>query len=229
MKRALPFTLLALVGCATSPQQVSGLNPDELKARLERSSVSVRPVSAPIQLLERTKGQAVANFIVASVVSSAVGSGATPRSASEMQANMQISQDFGQQLNQALPTGVESESGSLVDVRLAKRLSERFKPTPEERQEAPIELVVSATQWELAYESFFTSDDYTLSYALGVSVIERSTEKQKSLKHIYCQGRAPEKMSLDAWKADDQAALIKVADRIADECVQKTLSSLGLA
>ena len=227
MKRALPLILFALTGCATTTYPISELNQDELRDRLQQSAVSVRPVTAPVKLVERTKGQAVGNFIVASVVSSVAVSGTKPRTVNEMHANTQIGQTFGQQLNQALPTGVETE-GYAVDVRLAKRLSERFQPMQEDRQGSPIELVVSAMRWELGYESFFTNSDYTLSYALVVSVVERSTEKQKNLKRISCQGQVPEKMPLDTWNADDQAALVKAADRIVEECAQKTLSSLGL-
>ena len=228
MKTSLPIFLLALAGCATTSPRIAELNPDELRARLQHSTISVRPVTAPVKLIERTKGQAVGNFLLASIVSSVASSGGAARTASEMQANAQIGQTFGQQLNQALPTGVASEGESGVDVRLAKRLGEHFQPAPAGKQGAPIELVVSASRWELGYESFLASSDYTLSYALGVALVEQSTGTPKTLKHVSCQGQVPEKMPLDAWKADDHAVLSKVADSIAEQCFQKTLSGLGL-
>lgn len=50
----------------------------------------------------------------------------------------------------------------------------------------------------------------------------------KTLKRVFCHGNAPEKMPLDAWKADDHAALSKAAETIAEQCFQTTLSALGL-
>ena len=181
-----------------------------------------------MKLAERTKGQAVGNFLLASVVSSAASSGAGARTVGEMQANTQIGQTFGQELNRALPTGVESESEIGVEARLAKRLSERFTSAPDGTPDNPIELVVSASRWELGYESFLASSDYTLSYALGVAMVEPSKEAPKILRRVFCQGQVPEKMPLDAWKADEHAALRKAADEIAEQCFRKTLSALGM-
>lgn len=164
MKRLLPIVfLLVLSGCATTSTSIAELTQDELHARMQRSSVRVRPIAAPVKLVERTKGQAVGNFLVASVASSVASSGGSARTVGEMQANAQIGQTFGQELNRALPTGVESESGGGIEAHLAKRLSERFPPAPDGERDSPIELVVSASRWELGYESFLGSSDYTLS------------------------------------------------------------------
>ena len=220
--------LLILSGCATTRTPIAELTPDELKTRLQHGSVSVRPITTPVKLVERTKGQAVGNFLLASVVSSAASSGAGARTVGEMQANTQIGQTFGQELNRALPTGVESESEIGVEARLAKRLSERFTSAPDGTPDNPIELVVSASRWELGYESFLASSDYTLSYALGVAMVEPSKEAPKILRRVFCQGQVPEKMPLDAWKADEHAALRKAADEIAEQCFRKTLSALGM-
>ena len=228
MKKALLIFVSALAGCATTSYQVSELTPDELKSRLQNGAISVRPVTAPVRLTERTKGQAVGNFIVASVVSSVAVSGTKPRTVNEMHANTQIGQTFGQELNRALPTGAESDSGIGVEARLAKRLRERFPSAPGGTPGQPIELVVSASRWELGYESFLASSDYTLSYALGVAMVEPLNEAPKTLARVSCQGHVPEKMSLEAWKADDHAAVSKAADRIAEQCFQQTLRALGL-
>ena len=220
--------LLILSGCATTRTPIAELTPDELKTRLQHGSVSVRPVTAPVKLAERTKGQAVGNFLLASVVSSAASSGAGARTVGEMQANTQIGQTFGQELNRALPTGVESESEIGVEARLANRLSERFPSAPDGTPGNSIELVVSASRWELGYEPFLASSNYTLSFALGVAMVEPSKEAPKILRRVFCQGQVPEKMPLDAWKADEHAALRKAADEIAEQCFRKTLSALGM-
>ncbi len=228
MKKALLIFVSALAGCATTSYQVSELTPDELKSRLQNGAISVRPVTAPVRLTERTKGQAVGNFIVSSVVSSVAASGTGARTASEMQANAQISQSFGQQLNQSLPTGSEVESGGGADARLARRLDDRFRQALQTEKTSPIELAVSTSRWELGYESFFTSSDYTLSYALTVAVIDRDTDKPRTLKRIQCQGDVPGKMPLDAWQADNYAAVNKAADDIADNCFKRTITAFGL-
>ena len=229
MKKFLPLgCLLILSGCATNRTPITELTPDELRTRVQHSVVSVRSVTTSVKLVERTKGQAVGNFLLASVVSSAASSAAGARTAGEMQANTQIGQTFGQELNRALPTGAESDSGIGVEARLAKRLRERFPSAPGGTPGQPIELVVSASRWELGYESFLASSDYTLSYALGVAMVEPLNEAPKTLARVSCQGHVPEKMSLEAWKADDHAAVSKAADRIAEQCFQQTLRALGL-
>ncbi len=229
MKKFLPLgCLLILSGCATNRTPIAKLTPDELRTRVQHSVVSVRSVTTSVKLVERTKGQAVGNFLLASVVSSAASSAAGARTAGEMQANTQIGQTFGQELNRALPTGAESDSGIGVEARLAKRLRERFPSAPGGTPGQPIELVVSASRWELGYESFLASSDYTLSYALGVAMVEPLSEAPKTLARVSCQGHVPEKMSLEAWKADDHAAVSKAADRIAEQCFQQTLRALGL-
>lgn len=229
MKTLLPiFCLLVLSGCATTGTPVAELTPDELHERLEHGSVRVRPIAAPVKLVERTKGQAVGNFLLASVASSIASSEGSARTVSEMQANAQIGQTFGQELNRALPTGVESESVGSMEAHLAKLLRERFSSAPDSERGSPIELVVSASRWELGYESFLGSSDYALSYALGVALVEPSKDAPTTLKRVLCQGTAPEKMPLDAWKADDHAALSKAAKTIAEQCYQTTLSALGL-
>lgn len=228
MKIPLILCLLALAGCATTSPQVAELNGEELKDRLQHSAVSVRPVTSPAKLVERTKGQAVGNFLLASVVSSVASSGAGARSASEFQANTQIGQTFGQQLNEALPTGSETEGGHSADALLAKRLNERFPAVPDRPSTSPVELAVSTIRWELGYESFLGSGDYSLGYEFEVQAVGRETDKLQTLKRVRCQGDAPEKMPLEAWQADSYAAVGKAANEIADRCFQLTMREFGL-
>lgn len=228
MKKPLIVCLLALVGCATTSTQIPELNGEELKDRLHHSTVSIRPVTAPAKLVERTKGQAVGNFLFASVVSSVATSGAGAQSASELQANTQIGQTFSQQLNEALPTGSEAEGGYAVDTLLAKRLSERFSVVRDLPTALPVELTVSTIRWELSYESFLGSSDYSLGYALEVRAVGQDTDKPRTLKSVRCQGTAPEKMSLDEWQSDRYAAVGKAANEIADKCFQQTMKVFGL-
>ena len=220
--------LLALVGCATTSTQVSELNGEALKDRLRHSRVSIRPVTAPAKLVERTKGQAVGNFLFASVVSSVATSGTGARSASELQANTQIGQTFSQQLNEALPTGSEAAGGGSVETLLAGRLSERFSVVPDLPTAPPVELSVSTIRWELGYESFLGSSDYSLSYEFEVRAVGRDMNKPQTLKSVRCQGVAAEKMPLDAWQFDRYAAVGKAANEIADKCFQLTMRVFGL-
>lgn len=228
MKNPLILCLLAFSGCATTSTQVSELNGEELKGRLLHSTVSIRPVTSPAKLVERTKGQSVGNFLFASVVSSVAMSGTNARSASELQANTEIGQTFGQQLNAALPTGSEAEGGHSADTLLASRLSERFSAASNPPATPSVELTVSTIRWELSYESFLGSSDYSLGYEFEVRAVGRDTDKQKTLKSVRCQGVAPEKMPLDAWQSDRYAAVGKAANEIANECFQLTMRGFGL-
>lgn len=229
MKKMILLSLFVLTGCATTTHRGVELDQAQIRERLQRSTVSVHPVVSPARLVERTKGQAVGNFVVASVLSSAAGSGAGARSANEMQANTKVTQSFGQQLNQALPTGQETKGGAQgVDVVLLKRLSERFPAVPASPGAAPLELGVSVRQWELGYESFLTSSDYLLSYLLEVRVTEPGDGGAKLLKSVQCQGEAPRKMPLDAWQADDYREVNKAADEIAEDCYRLSMKVFGV-
>ena len=228
MKNMLILYILALTGCATTSTRISELNGAELNDRLRHSAVSIRPVTAPAKLVERTKGRVVGNFLFSSIVSSAAMSGGSVRSTSEFEANSQIGQAFGRQLNEALPTGSEAEGGYGVDTLLAKRLSERFAVVPDQPTAPPVELAVSTLRWELAYESFLGSSDYSLGYELEVRAVGQDTDKPKTLKSVQCQGAAPEKMPLDAWQSDHYAAVGKAANETADKCFQQTMRVFGL-
>ena len=228
MKNLLILYAVALSGCATTSSRVSELNVEEIKDRICHSVVSVRPLSGPAKLVERTKGQVIGNFLFASAISSAAMSGASVRSTSELQANAQIGQTFSSNLNEALPTGSEAEGGHGVDALLAKRLNERFSVVPDLPTAPPVELFVSALRWELAYESFLGSSDYSLAYELAVRAVGLDADKPKTLKSVGCQGSVPEKMPLDAWRSNDYAAVGKAAREIADRCFQQTMTAFGL-
>ncbi|MBS1227817.1 MAG: hypothetical protein H6R17_1094 [Proteobacteria bacterium] len=228
MKNSSILCLLALAGCATTSPQVSELIGQELKDRLQHSAVSIRPVTSPAKLVERTKGQSVGNFLFASIVSSVAMSGTGARSTSEFQANTEIGQTFGQQLNTALPTGSEAEGGGSADTLLASRLSERFSVAPDLPTTPPVELTVSTIHWELGYESFLGSSDYSLGYEFEVRAVGRDADKPKTLKSVRCQGVAPEKMPLEAWQSDRYAAVGRAANEIADQCFQRTMRAFGL-
>lgn len=227
--KTLPILyVVALSGCATTSSRVSELNAEEIKDRMCHSVVSVRLLSGPAKLVERTKGQVIGNFLFASAVSSAAMSGGSVRSKSEFEANTQIGQTFGRQLNEALPTGAEAEGGHGVDTLLANRLNERFSVVPNQPTAPPVELTVSTLRWELSYESFLGGSDYSLGYELVVRAVGQDTDKPKTLKSVGCQGGVPEKMPLDAWRSNDYAAVGKAAREIADKCFQQTMTAFGL-
>lgn len=102
--------LLLLAGCASAPK-TADLSPADLHVWFERSRIDVRPVDKPVLLAERTKSQAVGNFLVSSLVSSAAMSGGGAASPQQVQSHAQIGQTFGQQLNQALPATQNVSAG----------------------------------------------------------------------------------------------------------------------
>jgi len=220
--------LLALAGCVSSPPRVAELSNEELKTRLQASTLVVRPVVRPAKLVERTKSQAVGNFLLSSVVSSVAMSNTGARTPAEFQSNMQIGQEFGKGMNEALPTSFESEFGHGADVFLVKRLSERFPPPSLPSDAETIELVVSSTKWELGYDSFFGSGGYALSSELEVRAIEPGSPNPRTLRSYHCQQNIPERMALDEWRADNYTAIDQAAERISEKCFQLTLMALGI-
>ena len=73
-----------------------------------------------------------------------------------------------------------------------------------------------------------THDEQFVARFVTVAVIDRDTDKPRTLKRIQCQGDVPGKMPLDAWQADNYAAVNKAADDIADNCFKRTITAFGL-
>lgn len=227
--RLMLLCVLVLTGCATtSAPRVAELSNEELKERLQHSTIVVRPITRPAKLVERTKSQVVGNFLISSLVSSAMMSNSGARTPSEFQANTQIGQQFGQGLNSALPTTRETDAGHGVDAFLVNRLSERF-PTPSSSPEAEaIELVVSMLQWELSYESFTGSDAYVLNSGVEVRAIDTGSSDHRTLRSHRCTEKFTETMALDAWHADNDAAISRAADTLSEKCYRTALMALGI-
>lgn len=217
---------LAMTACSTTPATPKSA----LREAVLNSHVAVAPIANPAQLSEKTKAQAVGNFVVASVVSSAVGSGAGAVNAQQMQANMQIMQSFNQNLQQALPNSYVVSAGKGADLALAKKLSDYLgskaqSTTPNNRA---LSLAVNTPLWELGYVSFLTSQDYALNYNLQVSVLEQKEGKLQTLKTVSCASSAKEKMPLEKWKAENYKAVDANAEIIVNTCFRQFLAETGL-
>jgi len=225
---SLLSSLVLLAGCVTSQPRVAELSNEELKTRLEGSSVIVRPVVSPAKLVERTKSQAVGNFLLSSIVSSIAVSNTGARTPAEFQTNMKIGQDLGQGMNEAMPTGSESDVAHGTDVFLVKRLSERFPPVSSSTDASAVELIVSSTKWELGYESFTGSSGYVLSSEVEVRAIEPASPAPRTLRSYRCPEKSPDTLTLDEWRAENYAAINRAAEKIAEKCYRLTLMALGL-
>jgi hypothetical protein len=231
MKATYQLTFSALLAfaataCSTTPVTSQGA----LRDAILNSNVVVVPITKPAQLAERTKAQAIDNFVVASVVSSAVGSGAGAVNAQEMQANMQIMQSFNQNLQQALPSSYVVSAGKGADLALAKKISDYLgskaqSSTPSNRT---LSIAVNTPLWELGYVSFLTSQDYALNYNLQVILLEQKEGKQQAIKTVSCGNSAKEKMPLENWKAENYKAVDTSAEIIVNDCFGRFLAETGL-
>lgn len=224
---ALPALLaFAMTACSTTPATPK----NALREAILNSHVAVAPIAKPAQLSEKTKAQAIGNFVVATVVSSVVGSGATAGNAQEMQANMQIMQSFNQNLQQVLPNSYVVSAGKGADLALAKKLSDHLgskqqSTMPNNRE---LSIVVNTPLWELGYVSFLTSQNYALNYNLQVSVLEQKDGKPQALKTVSCVSSAKEKMPLETWKAENYKAVDASAEIIVQACFNQFLAETGL-
>jgi len=228
VRRLVLVSVLMLAACVTTSPRVAELSNEDLKARLQNTAVVVRPVTQPAKLVERTKSQAVGNFLISSILSSAMMTNTGARSPAEFQNNAKIGQQFGQDLNSALPTGRETDSGEGVDRYLVDLLADRFpvrQPLPDA---GSIELVTSMLQWELGYESFVGNTAYALSYGVEVRAIETGASQPITLRSHRCSEKVQQTMTLDEWHADNDAAIKRVAETLAKKCYRTTLMALGV-
>lgn len=228
MKRKVGLILIALfavglTACATKP----GVSNAQLKEKLTKSNIRVTPVDKPVQLTERTKSQAVGNFVLSSVVGSVAGSSGNAGNMQQLQSNMQISQAFGENLNRALPQNYAVDSGKGVDLALAKKLADYFsvsEATPLKTQDLYIS--VSASSWELGYVSFLSSQDYKLNYGLNLQIQEKVDNQFQPVTTISCMGAAKEQMPLEAWQADNYKKVNDAAERIVNDCFTQFMTSM---
>lgn len=166
---ALPVLLaLTISACSTTPVT----SQHALREAVLSSRVIVTPIAKPAQLSERTKAQAIGNFVVASVAGSVAGSAGNAANPQQFQNNMDIGRTFGNELSKALPTSYTVGAGQGADLALAKKLSDYFssKTSPSATADRELSIAVNAQLWELGYVSFLTSQDYALNYQLQVSV-----------------------------------------------------------
>jgi hypothetical protein len=160
------FTLSSLIAfavtaCSTTP----AISEDALRETLLNSNVVVAPITKPAQLAERTKAQAIGNFVVSSVVGSVAGSAGDARNLQQLQNNMQIGQAFSRELSRALPDSYTVSDGKGADLALAKKLFDYFDNRPSATAKASRELTITVNTplWELGYVSFLTSQDYAVN------------------------------------------------------------------
>lgn len=225
------FTLAVLLtltttACSTTPS----ISKDALKDSILNSRIVVAPISKPAQLAERTKAQAIGNFVVSSVAGSVAGSAGDARNMQQLQSNMNIGQTFGRELSKALPDSYGVSAGKGADLALAKKLYDYFESralvsAPSARE---LTIAVNTPLWELAYVSFLTSQDYALNYQMQVILLEQTEGKQHALKTVGCGGAAKEKMPLEQWKAENYKAVDASAASIVNACFGRFLAEVGL-
>ncbi|MFI9653008.1 hypothetical protein [Guyparkeria halopsychrophila] len=220
---------LSLAGCATLSGQEQA-STDEVRAALVDKTVVVMPPEQPVQLAERTKGRAVANTLIASMAATAAANMGSAGSIPEAQAHQAIATDFGTQVARTLSEADLIEEGTGIDRAFAHRLARFFETQAPKAVEDEIIVTVDAAKWELGYESFLTSSDYRLDYAIDVHVTESAAAGERShrLKTIECAGTFDRKMPLDQWRADAYHAVDAAAQDIVDRCYDRALAGMGM-
>jgi len=225
------LTLSALLAVATTACSTTPLtSKDALKDAILNSHIVVAPITQPAQLAERTKAQAIGNFVVSSVAGSVAGSVGDARNMQQLQNNMNIGQTFGRELSKALPDSYVVSAGRGADLALAKKLSDYFDHRAPVSAAVGRELTIAVNTplWELGYVSFLTSQDYALNYQMQVILLEQKEGKQQAIKTVSCGSAAKEKMPLDNWKAENYKAVDASAAIIVNECFGRFLAEVGL-
>jgi len=220
--------LLALTATACSTTPLT--SKDALKDTILNSHIVVAPIAKPAQLAERTKAQAIGNFVVSSVAGSVAGSAGDARNMQQLQNNMNIGQTFGRELSKALPDSYAVSAGKGADLALARKLSDYFDNRSPASASAGRELTIAVNTplWELGYVSFLTSQDYALNYHLQVTLLEQKEGKRQAIKTVSCGSTAKEKMPLENWKAENYKAVDASAAVIVNECFGRFLAETGL-
>ncbi len=211
--------LIGLTACASTPK----LTPKQIGESLKSSKVTVAPITNPIRLSEKTKGQAVGGFVTASVAGTVLGGG-----------SMEASKTFAQTTGQMYGDSVKVVSGAGVDLALAKKFADHFNHFPAPAEVAPHNyvLTVQANMWQLGYVSFLTSQDYALTYQFRLRLDENIDGKLNQIATIDCgdvnQYDNSRQMPYQTWVADKYKELDAEAEKIVTQCYQNGLKNLGL-
>ncbi len=214
--------LLLLGACASAP--VVNKTPEELRAQIMQRQISIAPIKTPIRLSEKTKAQAVGNFVIATVVSSVATSGG-----GSVDSQMQIGQDLSRNLQNHLPDNMSVAGGQGVDLALAKKWSDYFaKQENANNAEKKARLTIEAKNWTLEYTSFFGSSDYALNYHLQIALLEDAPEGKNALGGFSCIGTAEKKFTLEEWQLENYRAVDQEALKIVEQCFSQTLQRFGL-
>lgn len=227
----LNFTLSALLAIAMTACSTTPVTPKNvLREAILNSDVAVAPITKPVQLSERTKAQAISNFVVSSVAGSLLASTGDASNLQQLQNNAEIGRAFSGELSKALPDSYNVSAGKGADLALAKKLSDYLgnltpSSAPSNRE---LSIAVNAPLWELGYVSFLTSQDYALNYSLQVILSEQKEGKQQAIKTVICGSSAKEKMPIEKWKAENYKAVDASAEIIVNECFSQFLAEIGL-
>lgn len=216
--------VFAVAACSTTPVT----SQDALRDAVMNSNVVVAPISKPAQLSERTKAQAIGNFVVSSVVGSVAGSAGDASNFQQFKNNMEIGRAFSRELSRALPDSYVVSAGTGADLALAKKLSDYFGNRPSAPAGRELTIAVNTPLWELGYVSFLTSQDYALNYSLQVILLEQKEDKKQVINTVNCGSSATDKMPLDNWKAENYKAVNASAEIIVNQCFNRFLAEFGL-
>lgn len=221
---------LLLNACTTSQK----LTVADLNDKIRNSIVIVMPINKPATLAERTKGQALAKFVVATAVSSIAASGnintkpgdiAAFREAANAQ--MEMGNMLNQQLQHSLPDHYKVASGSGADLALALKISTHYQSKLDPKANNQLYVNISAPVWELGYVSFLSSQNYALNYNFSISMHEITDGKDTVIQATNCSGKSEKEIALESWQANNYSEVDKESEKIINKCYEQFLSYMG--
>jgi hypothetical protein len=245
-------TQLVLIACLAicNPAQASwfgsktvNLEGSALSEKMRAHPLVISTTAAPLEI--KSKAAAVGGFVLGFVLSSAAASGGVRPGQSaqqmqqSMQANMTIANNFNMNVQafvkdkaaeQALKTVSQiAQEGpapvvinQLVPALLATSdLKARMAQKDLPAQAEDLQLSIQQTEWKVDFS--MASSDYTLSHIMQVQLF------QKSSNTVFFSGScndATRKMPIEAWQKDDNAAIAKASQEIAEECTKQLMAKL---
>jgi hypothetical protein len=245
-------TQLVLAAClaACNPAQASWFGPKTvnlegaaLSEKMRAHPLVISTAAAPLEI--KSKAAAVGGFVLGFVLSSAAASGGVRpgQSAQQMQQNMQANMTIANSFNTNFQTFVKDKAAEqalktvsqiaqegpapvvinqLVPALLASNdLKARMAQTDQPAQAEDLQLSIQQTEWKVDFS--MASSDYTLSHIMQIQLF------QKSSNTVFFSGLcndATRKMPLEAWQKDDNAAIAKASQEIAEECTKQLMAKL---
>ncbi|RDS80537.1 hypothetical protein DWU98_14085 [Dyella monticola] len=213
-------TLLA--GCTTQPVGVSV----DQAAKFREQGIVVGDVKGASSVALKTKGQAVTGMVLASVASSIVASNPSSISPQGMQEAQQAGDSAGRVVQSAVSDiGHNVQQAQTPAYAMATSITHSLNDAGIHAAAAAYHIDIKQDVWMLSYDSLFGSDNYRLHWQLSTSVLDGTN---KVVSTSVCQGDGDTKQALDAWKADDYAAVKNAVNEVGERCAKQFLGDMGL-